>query len=89
MFQRYGLSENVDRWVSHDGGTVTFSGRSVGGRDFSIVTYLDDANRWANGELIQTAFWYLTADEREILMTGIDQQGVNLEYVQENDLTSR
>jgi hypothetical protein len=69
------MTDAVDRWVSHDGGTVTFSGNSLGGRPFSIVTYLDDANEWLNGGLIQQCFPYLSADDREILMTGIDKQG--------------
>jgi hypothetical protein len=68
------MTDAVDRWVSHDGGTVTFSGKTTGGRPFSIVTYLDDANEWINGGLIQNCFPYLSADEREILMTGIDSQ---------------
>jgi hypothetical protein len=33
---------------------------------------LSDANEWLNGGLIQNCFPYLTADERELLMTGID-----------------
>ncbi len=77
MFQRYALSNRVNRWVSHDGGTITFSGTTTGGREFSIVTYLDDANEWINGGLIQNCFPYLSADEREILMTGIDSQSWN------------
>lgn len=74
MFTRYALTDSVDRWVSHDGGTITFSGNSIGGRPFSIVTYLNDANEWINGGLIQNCFPYLSADEREILMTGMDSQ---------------
>jgi hypothetical protein len=53
---------------------VEFSGLSTGGREFSIVTHLSDVNRWINGELIQVAFPYLNADQREILKTGIDAQ---------------
>ena len=73
-FQRFGLSDRVERWVSHDGGTVTFSGITNSGKSFSIVTYLDEANRWANGGLIQECFPHLTAEEREILMTGNDDE---------------
>ena len=69
---RYALSDNVDRWISHDGGTITFSGMTTSGRNFEIVTYFDDANRWINGESIQNAFPYLTAEEREIMLTGMD-----------------
>jgi hypothetical protein len=53
---------------------IEFSGLSTSGNEFSIVTRLDDAQRWLNGELIQVCFPYLNADQREILMTGIDAQ---------------
>jgi hypothetical protein len=53
---------------------IEFSGLSTSGNEFSIVTRLDDAQRWLNGELIQVCFPYLNADQREILMTGIDGQ---------------
>lgn len=72
--QRYALSDRVERWVSHDGGTITFSGYTLSGRDFQIVTYLNDANAWVNGECIQNAFPYLTAEEREIMLTGMDNE---------------
>jgi len=74
MLTRYALSDNVDRWVSHDGGTIKFSGNTMSGRPFEIVTYLNDANRWANGECIQTCFPYLSSEEREILITGHDDE---------------
>lgn len=77
--QRYGLSDSVDRVVSGHGEHMTclFSGNSTSGRPFSILVPYRDANRWANGELIQNCFPYLSADEREILMTGIDGQTWN------------
>lgn len=74
LFTPYALTDKVTRKVS-DEGMIEFSGLSVGGRPFSIVTRLDDANSWVNGELIQVAFPYLGADDREILKTGIDAQG--------------
>lgn len=74
LFTPYALTEKVTRKVS-DEGMIEFSGLSVGGRPFSIVTRLDDAQRWVNGELIQVSFPYLNADDREILKTGIDAQG--------------
>ena len=40
------------------------------GKSFKIVVWLDDANRWLNGESIENCFPYLTAETREILMTG-------------------
>jgi hypothetical protein len=73
LFTPYALTDSVTRTVS-DENMVTFSGLSTGGREFSIVTHLDDANRWINGELIQVAFPYLNADQREVLKTGIDSQ---------------
>ena len=75
----YALTDAVVRSVSesNDGLMVTFSGISTGGRGFSITTRLDDAQRWVNGELIQVAMPYLTADQREILKTGIDAQTWN------------
>jgi hypothetical protein len=73
LFTPYALTDSVTRTVSDDG-MITFSGLSTGGRKFSIVTRLDDAQRWVNGELIQVAFPYLNADDREILKTGIDAQ---------------
>ena len=38
-----------------------------------MVIYFDPADyeAWENGELIQNAFPYLTADEREFIKTGI------------------
>ena len=82
---RYALSDNVDRWISHDGGTITFSGNTASGRPFSIVTYLDDANEWINGGLIQQCFPYLSADDREILMTGIDSETWNEMFPPEDE----
>jgi hypothetical protein len=76
LFTPYALTDAVFRSVSEsdDGLMVTFSGISTGGRGFSITTRLDDANRWVNGELIQIAMPYLSADQREILKTGIDSE---------------
>ena len=74
LFKPFALTDKVTRKVS-DEGMIEFSGLSLGGRPFSIVTRLDDAQRWVNGELIQVAFPYLNADDRETLKTGIDAQG--------------
>lgn len=70
MFTRYALTDSVERYV--DGDKLTFSGISTGYREFRITVNLSDANEWVNGGLIQDCFPYLSADEREILMTGID-----------------
>jgi hypothetical protein len=76
LFTPYALTDSVARGVSEvdDALMITFSGLSTGGREFIIVTRLDDAQRWVNGELIQNCFPYLNADQREILKTGIDIQ---------------
>jgi len=76
LFTPYALTDSVARGVSEvdDALMITFSGLSTGGREFSIVTRLDDDQRWVNGELIQNCFPYLNADQREILKTGIDSQ---------------
>jgi len=73
----YALSDRTTRTITtvNDVDMIEFSGFSLGGRPFSIVTRLDDAQRWVNGELIQVAFPYLNADDRETLKTGIDAQG--------------
>ena len=41
--------------------------------DFPTMTasqYYDAREKWNNGALIQDAFFFLTADEREFIMTG-------------------
>jgi hypothetical protein len=37
----------------------------------TIVLDMEDYKKWEAGELVQNALPYLTADEREFLMTGI------------------
>lgn len=37
---------------------------------FDIMVNPKDLSRWAEGELIQDALGYLTADERELLLSG-------------------
>lgn len=71
---RYAFGDDVTRTVNEDDMTVTFSGQSVSGRPFAITAQLSDANEWINGGMIQNCFPYLSADERELLMTGIDAQ---------------
>jgi hypothetical protein len=72
MFQRYAFSDSVNRVVNGD--DVVFSGLTQSGKPFKIITKLSDANSWANGELIQRAFPYLNSEDREILMTGFDNE---------------
>lgn len=76
MFTPYALTNRTTRTITtvNDVDMIEFSGFSTGGREFSIVTKLEDAQRWVNGELIQVAFPYLNADQREILKTGIDSE---------------
>jgi len=69
----YALSDRTTRTITAVD-MIEFSGLSTSGSKFKIVTKLEDAQRWVNGEFIQNCFPYLNADEREILMTGIDAQ---------------
>lgn len=68
---RYALA-NCTKTVSEDGQDLTMTGESLDGRPFTVQVKLADMNRWLNGELVQVAFPYLSADEREVCMTGID-----------------
>ena len=70
----YALSDRTTRTITtvNDVDMIEFSGLSTSGSKFKIVAKLEDAQRWVNGEFIQNCFPYLNADEREILMTGID-----------------
>ena len=72
---RFAFTDHVTRTVSGD--SLTFSGRSTSGKSFSITVKHSDANEWINGGLIQQCFPYLDADQREILMTGIDNDTWN------------
>jgi hypothetical protein len=83
MLTRYAMTNAVERVVRGD--EVVFCGLSVGGRPFGITTKLSDANEWLNGGLIQNCFPYLSADEREILMTGLDKQDWDDMFGEEED----
>ena len=41
------------------------------GQEEEVPVYAEDYADWENGELIQNAFPYLSANQRERLMTGI------------------
>lgn len=71
-FQRYCLTDSVKRVVS--GENLTFSGYTTSDKPFAITVKLSDANRWVNGETIQNCFQHLDAEQREILMTGNDDE---------------
>ena len=68
------VMNHCDRVVSSDGEMVTFSGTSTAGRLFSISVKLSDVNRYLNGALIQDAFPYLSASDRELCLSGTDEQ---------------
>jgi len=36
-----------------------------------MKVYVEDVTAWENGELIQNAMPYLSADEREVLISGV------------------
>lgn len=71
-FKRYCLTDNVRRLV--EGDNLTFSGYTTSDRPFAITVKLSDANEWINGGLIQTCFPYLDKEDREILMSGNDNE---------------
>jgi len=71
-FQRYCLTDSVRRIVNGD--SLTFSGYTTSDKPFSITVKLSDANEWVNGGLIQSCFPYLSAEDREILMSGNDNE---------------
>lgn len=64
--------ENFTKTVDQNGENVRLEGYSLAGRPVDIVVKLVDINRWLNGESIQEAFHYLTSDEREVCISGID-----------------
>lgn len=74
-FERYCLRDSVARTV--DGENLTFSGYTMSAKPFSITVKLSAANEWLNGGYIQECFPHLTAEEREILMTGNDDEAWN------------
>ena len=70
--QRFCLSDKVKRVV--EGDNLTFSGYTTSDRPFAITVKLSDANEWINGGMIQSCFPYLDAEDREILLTGNDNE---------------
>ena len=70
--QRLCLSDKVKRVV--DGDNLTFSGYTTSDKPFAITVKLSDANEWINGGMIQSCFPYLDAEDREILLTGNDNE---------------
>ena len=41
------------------------------GKTFKIRVYPEDIEKYQNGELIQNAFPYLSAEDRELIISGI------------------
>ncbi len=82
-FQRYCLTDNVQRLV--EGDNLIFSGYTTSGWPFAITVKLNDANEWINGGLIQQCFPYLSVNDREILMTGIDSETWNSMFPSEDE----
>lgn len=68
---RYAVA-NCTKTVTADGQDLMMEGTSLGGRQFCVIVKVSDMNRWLNGELVQVAFPYLSAEEREVCMSGID-----------------
>ena len=80
----YAASDAVSRTVNIEDGTVTFSGMSLSGKNFTVTTSLSGANQWLNGGLIQNCLPNLTEDERELLISGIDADHWSRLWDQEN-----
>ncbi len=70
---RYAMS-NCTKTVSTDGRYVKLDGESVGGRPFSVTVEQADMSRYLFGTLIQYAFTYLSAAEREVCISGMDAE---------------
>ena len=81
---RFAFTNRVTRTVSADGQNVTFSGECLfDNHPFSITTKLSDANRWINGANIADCFADLSAEDREILLSGISPNHWNELFSQE------
>ena len=82
-FERYCLSNRVTRTV--DGENLTFSGNTMSAKPFSITVKLSAANEWINGGYIQKCFPHLTSEQREILLTGNDDESWNSMFASEQE----
>ena len=70
---RYAMN-SCTRTVSADSRYFKIEGESLGGRPFSITVENADMNRYLTGTLIQDAFPYLSAAEREVCISGMDAE---------------
>lgn len=68
---RYAIA-NFTKTVDENGENVRLEGYSLAGRPVDITVKLVDINQWLNGASVQEVFPYLTADEREVCISGID-----------------
>ena len=82
-FERYCLSDRVARTV--DGENLTFSGYTMSAKPFSITVKLSAANVWLNGGYLQECFPHLTVEQREILLTGNDDESWNSMFPSEEE----
>ena len=82
-FERYCLSDRVTRMV--DGENLTFSGYTMSAKSFSITVKLSAANEWLNGGYLQECFPHLTSEQREILLTGNDDESWNSMFPSEEE----
>ena len=83
LMSRFAFTNRVERTVVGD--DLTFSGTTTSNKPFSITVKLSDANEWINGGMIQSCFPHLTAEEREILMTGNDDEAWDAMFPQEEE----
>jgi len=82
-FERYCLSDKVTRTV--DGENLTFSGYTMSDKPFSITVKLSAANQWLNGGYLQECFPHLNAEQREILLSGNDDESWNRMFPSEDE----
>ncbi len=81
---RYAL-ENCMKTVSSDGKILMMEGESINGKPFVVNVNVADMNRWLNGGLIQDCFPYLSASDRELCMSGIDDDHWNSIFGEDHD----
>jgi len=74
MARAYALTDSVTRYTIENGDILVFDGYCLSGLHFTIQVKLSDANRWINGEYIQECFPYLSKEDREILISGLDAE---------------
>lgn len=81
---RYAL-ENCTKTVSSDGKILMMEGESINGKPFVVHVNVADMNRWLNGGLIQDCFPYLSASDRELCMSGLDDDAWTSMFGEDHD----